>query len=294
MPQEMMPNVELVMWSQAGDAPLVASVRDRLSHHGYKAEYADAVPDTTAFRRAAKEYEAKDMKVSIWTKDSDIFGQLDKLVPDESSKRIHRQWVATWEMTFDAEKVGFVTAASGDDFRNKYREAKARYVWGDVSMIVQRILKDDGLGAYSPRKSGAVYFVPMASKDQLDKLEAFCDSIGLKFLRYQIPDTDAQKAEIANAISDALESECVIHAEAVEAYDQTTKPGYIENRLEAIETTRKMVEKLSGYLAAKAATLNERLDGIKAQTEGKLSMAQAYRPEAQRGRRIIAGVGAPA
>jgi hypothetical protein len=287
-------NVELVMWSQIGKPPIVTDVRMKLVRFNYKPDYAEDIPDTTSFRRAACEFQSKDMKVTIWTKDEAIFGQLDKLEPDEKTKRVKRIWQASWEMVFDAEKKGFVTADSGGEFRVKVTEAKNRYVWGDVSAIIQRILKEDGLGAYSLRKAGAVYVVPTTSKYQLDNLEAFCDAVGLKFLRYKVPDTLAQKMEIASAISDALDAECDAHLTAIEAYANETKPGHIENRLTALESTRALVVRLNEYLGAKAATLNERLDALKNQTEAKLQAAQSYRPHTNQGRRIIAGVGASA
>src|ERR1700733_9950027 len=102
--QSNLENVELVMWSQTGEAPLVEFTKNRLEFFGYKPEHAAPVPDTTAFRRAAAGFAAKDVKVTIWTKDADIFGQLEKLEPDENTKRMQRRWLASWEMRFDAEK----------------------------------------------------------------------------------------------------------------------------------------------------------------------------------------------
>jgi hypothetical protein len=112
-----------------------------------------------------------------------------------------------------------------DRLQEGFRQTSVTYTWADVSKVIQAILTKDGLGAYSPRKAGGVYFAPVnpAATDLLDRIERFATALGVRFLRYQVPDTDAQRAEIADAISAGVMVEINAHADAIGGYSE--KPG---------------------------------------------------------------------
>ena len=128
------------------------------------------------------------------------------------------------------------------------RPRRTHYTGADLSKVIQAILTEDGLGAFQPRKGGGVYFVPVKPEaaDLLDRIAKFAEAVQVRFLTYTVPDTAAQRQEIAEAIAVAFFAEVAQHAECVVGYDLTTKGGIIENRKEAIEATMKQMDKLRG------------------------------------------------
>jgi hypothetical protein len=272
-------NVELVMWSPAQDAepPLVAQMRDQLQDHGFRRDRADEVPNSTAFRRAVKAKEDKGYKATIW-QNGKLRAQLERLEPDANSNRLNRVWIGAWAMDDQGQVEG-----NGLDLPAH----KQRYVWADVSGIIQAILKHDGLGAYTPRRAGGVYFVPVSNADLLDRLEACCRSIGLNLLRYQVPDTSAQRGEIAEAIAASLSADCDEHAESLASYSaESTKPGIVANRLQAIQRTKTLTERLGSHLGQRGIVILERIDQLTQQCRDFLTAAESYRPMTA-GRRIL-------
>lgn len=273
-------NVELVMWSPvpATDPPLVGAVRHGLACHGFQEARADAVPFTTAFRRVVKGKEDKETKATVW-QNGKLRGQIDRLEPDGS--RIKRVFVAGWAADPETESV------DPDDIADEVRASTVQYTWADVSQVIQRVLKEDGLGAYSPKKTGGVYFVPTTSRTLLDSLQAACAAFGLNLLRYQIPDTDAQRGEIAAAIADAITAELDTHDEAIQGYSpDTTKPGVVVNRQDALIATDRVIQSLAHHLAGRAQPLRDRLNILTEQAAMLLGACQDYRAPAQ-SRRIV-------
>jgi hypothetical protein len=270
-------NVELVMYTPMQDAtpPTVAHMRDALAHHGFKRERADDVPDSTAFRRAVKNKEDKEHKATVW-QNGKLRGQLDRLEPQDDGT-IRRVWIGKWSM----DENGFV------DGGLEVAPFRERYVWADISGIIQEILKRDGLGAYTPRRAGGIYFVPVSNADLLDRLEQCCSSIGLSLLRYQVPDTSAQRSEVADAIATSLLADCDAHAEAIAGYSpETTKGGIVANRLEAVSQTGALANRLTPHLGDRAAPIFERIVALVAQANAVAAAIQAYRPVSG-GRRIV-------
>lgn len=270
-------NVELVMWSpqEKTDPPLIRAVRQALRDGEFPEQRAGDIPVSTAFRRAVKALETKETKVTVWHNGM-LHAQLDQLVPE--GERIHREFVT--RISLD-EKSGAITGHLPD-----LPAFQERYTWADVSMVVQAVLKEDGLGAYTPRRAGGVYFVPVTSRDLLDRLESVCRWIGLNLLRYQVPDTSAQRSEIADAVAASLVTEADLHNQALAAYSEETRAGVVNNRREAIAATVALVNRLLPHLVNRAQPLLDFLAQLDQQAVNLIARIEAYRPAA-RGRRIV-------
>jgi len=268
-------NVELVMWSPARgeEPPTVEMTRSALEARAFDRGHARDIPLSTAFRRAVKAQESETHKATIWGKET-LRAQLDALIPE--GERMRRETAKRWAVTNDVI-TGDALDVSG---------TSTTYTWADVSNVVQAILKTDGLGAYSPRRAGGIYFVPLVGgKDLLDRLERCTSAVGLNLLRYQIPDTDAQRSEVSDALADGLLSELREHEDAIALYGETTRGGIVENRREALSATLRLIHSLELFLAGRSAELRERVSALDTRCEEVLLAIRAYTPPA-RGRRI--------
>ena len=273
--------VELVMWSPARsqDPPRVTEVVDALTAQGFPADRAQAVPEETAFRRAVGTHERgadpkkgeNPLKATFWTNGT-LHGQIDELLKEP--EHIRRKTIATWRLTDN----GACLATSGD-LHVQIGPFKEVYTWSDVSKVIQAVLQKDGLGAYTPKKSGGVYFVPVASVDLLDKLENAAGAIGLNFLRFQIPDTAAGRAEVADAIYSNLQSTIDEHAAAIAEYKtDVTRAGVVRNRIDAMAETKKLIKRVASHLQGKGDELTARVDALTEACTKQAEMIDQYRP----------------
>ena len=238
-------DVELAMWTPEPGAkpPTVMDVRSALEANGFSEEHATDVPETTAFRRAVKAEESKDVKATLWKDRGRVHAQLDRLTP--AGEVVKRDLVATYE--------------AGDRYGLRVDSFAASYTWADVSKVIQTVLSKDGLGAFSPKRNGGVYFVPTSGSYILDRLQTACAQFGLRLLRYGIPDNSVQKDEIATAIHAAILWDLTQHAEAIGAYDIDTKVTVLTERRQRLQVVSDQIHRLEPHLNGRATELRTRV-----------------------------------
>ena len=108
---------------------------------------------------------------------------------------------------------------------------------GDISRIFKKTF-ESGLGIYSIRKAGGCYFVPIQSQAMILKFEKFIEEIGGKMRRVQVPGGAINLKTMAEAVVDGTKQVVDQYREAIENYSDTTPPGVIKNRYEAIQELR--------------------------------------------------------
>jgi hypothetical protein len=285
-------NVELCFWNlDAGDPPRVSVVRERLADHDLNPERAPDVAPATAFRRAVEAARSKEVLARVYTRQTDslLCAQLD--LERQEGHGLQRRRLAIYQL--EEGVVRLVEGAEQDGLHDNYAAARATYTWADVSKVIQAILLKDGLGAYSPRKSGGVYFVPVKPEaaDLLARIERFAGSLGVRFLRYQVPDTEAQRHEIADAIAHSFEDELAAHEAAIAGYTPETRPGVVQNRRLAVAQTAALMERLQpllvpGGIHGRVAQLLVKVHQLGVQLDAVEAAIAAYAP-APRGRRIV-------
>lgn len=261
-----LPNISLVFWNlDVKEPPHVDTVRDALRSNGLPEERAADIAPSTAFSRAAQTFKTKETEAKTYTSKETgrPRAQLDTLTEEDG--RLRRAFLASFELDED-ETPRHVAGASVDTFENAFNMARTHYTGADISKTIQAILKDDGLGAYSPRKNGGVYFVPVAptAADLLSRIEKFAAALSVRFLVYSVPDTDSQRAEIADAICDAFGQEIDQHASAAAEYTTATRPGILENRRTSIQATYEAMGRLRNLMNGRYSLLQDRLrDALK-------------------------------
>jgi len=264
-------NVSLLFWNLGeGDPPSVSAVRDSLAAAGLSATYAETVPVSTAFRRACDAKRKKTTLVRVFKNNGDLHWQIDE--ESIENNRLERRMVGVYRLhaTNTVRGVGFDFDRDLEQFLDtEFGKAVRTYEWGDVSTIIKNIIDKCGLGAYSPRKSGGVYFVPENPERprMLDQIEQFCTDIGIRFLRYTIPDTAAQRAEIMDAVSHGLEQDVIAHEQAIEEYSAESPSKALEKRVASIEATMALLDRLQHLIAGRHAALHYRLSNAKTRVE---------------------------
>lgn len=301
---ETLSNVELLMCApQKGEnPPTVGAMKRSLAERGFPEDLAGEIPVTTAFRRAvqavkaAYEQAAEDgTKLTIKAtcaegKDRKTFGQIEQVIADENG--ISRKKIAVWTMTVSEDGQPELSGPDLDRLNLSYH--RSTYTWADLTGIAREAMKKHLAGSYSPRPNGGVWFVPIPSREQIDRLDRAFSNVGFNLLRYAVPDTNAQKEEIARSIHDHFATELDEHRAAIEAYLPETRPGVMANRREAIAATAQAIQRVAHLLngrlqdlSAKTAACFEALNAKLAAAQQQQAAAAPVASQPTGGRRIL-------
>jgi hypothetical protein len=264
MTTETLPNIYLCLWNLAVKEPVkVTLARELLVANNLKAERAADIPATTALRRAVDTFKTKETEAKCWTSQetSQTRAQIDELYEEDG--KLRRRFLSQYELD-DDDRPRHLSGKELDGFVVAFDQASEHYTGADLSKIIQNILTEDGLGTYSPRKGGAVYFVPVKPEatDLLERIERFCRAVSINFLTYSVPDTAAQREEIANAIAASYIDEIGQHAEAIAGYSADTKAGIVSNRRDALAATSAHMAKLASLMNGRRVELQNEIDGL--------------------------------
>lgn len=289
--------IYLTLWNlDVKDQPTISQVRAHLEANGLNPERAEDVPASTALRRAASELKTKESDVKVFTskKTDRLRAQFDALIENEEGQ-IRRKFVALYELS-ENDRPEYVGGEVLSEIPAAFDKALTTYTGADLSRVIQNILKEDGLGSYSPRKGGGVYFVPVKpeAQDLLQRIERFAQAVQVRFLTYSIPDTQAQRAEIAEAIADAYANQVGEHGAAIAEYTPETREHIFANRREALQATRKALDSVALFLNGRYASLCQDLEDLNVKltnAENARKAQQDYEANqnrAQGRRRIVA------
>lgn len=258
-------NVEIALWNLGRANPPVTQAREQLSAASLDPARAEDVPESTAFRRAVDSLKEKDVLGRIWTRKADslLCAQLDREHEEEGELR--REQLGIYALRDGRPQIERGRALPELDAA--YQHALDTYTGADVSRVLKAVLEKDGYGAYSLRPGVYVCPVNPTATDLLDRLERFASSLSVRFLRYQIPDTGAQRGEIADAIQASLAADLDAHAEAIAAYSSETKPGHLDNRADGITHTQEIISRLSHLIREHRDRLSARVDALRAALE---------------------------
>lgn len=276
-------NVRLVYWAlDGGDDGIDVSIVDAKSYlesASLKRDRAEEIAESTAFRRAVAKVTGKvpgterTLFPRFWTRKTD--GMLTvKIMQQEQNEsgKLDVSDYAEYELT---EQSGVRQINGPNDqyvrLRASYNHATNHYNASDVTKIIQKVLVEDGLGAYPCKPNGGVYFVPLrpGAEDMLTKLTNFCRDCGTRFLTYDVPDIASQREEIAAAAFRSITSDLDIHATAIVAYGAETKKGILENRRTSLTATAELVTSLSSLLNGKATELQARITELRGMVDAK-------------------------
>jgi hypothetical protein len=256
----------LAFWNlDVRDQPTVEAVRESLVANRLEPARAQDIPASTAMRRAADLLKSKTIEARTWTcqKTDRTRTQIDELV--EHDGQLKRVFVGQYELD-EHDCPRHVAGAEQALFLPAFEEAAGHYTGADLSRVIKSILDKDGLGAYSPRKGGAVYFVPIKPEaaDLLERITRFAASVQVNFLTYEVDDTAGQRTEIASAIANTYQAEIDTHTKAINDYNLETKPGIVDNRREALKSTGSAMARLQGLMNGRYEAFRDTLATLEA------------------------------
>ena len=267
----MLRNIRLGFWNMPAAKevefrPTIQQTRNRLGDAGLPEKYAEDIGETTAFRRACDQCRAPDIEARCFKgADDELYCQIDQLVPesDTESAKLRRTNKGVWKHTIAGPvRVRGYDRVTDDMMVTEYESAKTTYQYADIGRMLMQILTKEGLGIFSPRKSGGIYFIPTdeSCSKLMERVAAFCVAMSVDLLQYDIPDTEAQRQAIGEAIAAGIAVEVAQHREAVEAYTATTRPETFSNRRALMGQTAMLLVRLSIYLNGHAASIAGELD----------------------------------
>lgn len=292
---ETLNDMKLVMWNmppakEVEFRPSISATRDKLHDAELPQKYAEDIADTTAFRRATAQCRAPDIESRCFKgADDQLYCQIDQLAPesDNESAKLKRTTKGVWKHTVNGPmRVRGYDHVTHDLIALEYETAKTTYEYADIGRMLQQIITKEGLGIYSPRKAGGIYFVPTdaACRGLLDKLETFCASIEVRLLQYSVPDTIGQRHEVAEAIAAGISVDVAAHREAIEAYSVSTRPESFQNRRNLMAQTAQLLIRLSTYLNGHAIEFGRQLDELEQSLKTLEADQAAHVPS---GRRVL-------
>lgn len=289
---QLLDNSDLVYWNYPDktDQPTMEEVRGAVRNNSL---WETDLPDITAekaFRRAAVSMRDKATDTQVFSFESTLHVQLDRVLVDATDPRLNRTLSGVWKHDIsDARKVVQVEGYDYNltaELETSYRHAATSFSWADLGTFLKATFDNHGLGLHALRDGGCVYTAPSseASKQLFDQVEAFCTRFGIAFLRWQTPNTEAHKDEIRRAVARTIKQEIDGHDEAVAAYTETVRAETISLRRSLMAQTAMRLVNLSAHLNGFAAGLAGRLDDLEATLKQLESAAMTYVPT---GRRVM-------
>ena len=275
MSAALLPHVEVIMWNLGnGSPPSVSHVRQSLEANGLDVSRLSDIANSTAFRRAAVELRSDDVSTTLFTKKhvvgsvefDTVAVQVDRSRHySESSQRLESDKAGVYLLDdrSEDEEVHILPCTWDScplilsELRSSYVSFRHNCQWGDLSTVLNAILKKDGMGTYSPRKAGGVYFCPLNQTlpDLMDRVEQFSIETGVSLVRLGVPDTGAARRMVRDSIADAMLVELRDHKSAIENYSEDTRSNTFVDRRASMAGTLSAVYRMESLLGDSVAPL---------------------------------------
>lgn len=152
----------------------------------------------------------------------------------------------------------------------------------DVARIFMKTFESTN-GIYPVRRAGGCYFVPIASQDLIERFEKFMEAIGGSLRRIQIPGGAVNLKTMAEAVVDGTRTAIEEYRAAIEDYSETTAPGVISNRVNAILELRQRKMALRHFFG-------EQIDALDTEFDALDKLLQEKNEEVVRGKQSTASV----
>lgn len=287
---QLLDNSDLVYWNypEKTDQPAMSRVREEVrSNCLWEADLPEITPEK-AFRRASTLMRDKTTDTQVFAFDDALHVQVDRVVVDDRDAKLNRTLSGVWKhkLAGGVEQVGGWNPTLTEELQVSYQHALATYTWGDLGVFLKSTFEVHGLGLHALRDGGCVYTAPIseACGSLLDHVQTFCDALGIAFLRWQTPNTEAHKNEVRRAIARTMRVEIDEHEEAIAAYTTSTRPETFAGRRSLINVTAQRLVRLHTHLNGQLAGFGERLTALDERIAAIEAEQTAFVPS---GRRVM-------
>lgn len=275
---------EIITWQAAGEHSRTAVI-EALRASGLPEEAAPEFSVKTGFDRAAKKLTENRLieEVPSPVKDDEVIYQLTaKVLKDvtggDEARELEYQKEGYVRLNKDTGKIRCKNAKVREAFQSMLdKEMETRYA-SDVTQSIRRLLDKADVDLFPLKDSGHVYFVPVAHTAFLDKIEAFCESLGGKLDRFPIPagEPKAEKA-IKNTVATAINSLIKQQETVIDGFTGIVHKSSLEKAAEKIKTGRVKIEAYAHYLGEQQKALLTSLDALNEKLRDKVKEASEAR-----------------
>lgn len=156
---------------------------------------------------------------------------------------------------------------------------------GDITGVIQRLFDKqavsgkvsvNGLGMFSMRRAGGVYFVPQEYAGFIQKVDVFLTNLGWRLNRLPIPKgTPEGDRTVKDSVASGIATIIADYEAAVESFSVDTRDSTLERAAKRIEITRAKVQAYACYLQDKVQDLELALDEAAAKLKEKVGAVTA-------------------
>ncbi len=265
---------EIVTWDLAAMEVGYQAVQDALQAAGLPTGEAKHLRAQTAFSRAVKdlrEGRAIDRVTTDKTAGTIVF-QFTRKGLDSAGARLDFNYEALCTLATD---TGDITCPDSPEIeqhaRTMFAHAMAHRTTSDVTRLVQRLFAAHAdLYPINPKK-GVAYFVPEPHRDFSAKVEDFLKALGGRLDRFPVPSgTSEGNAAVQNTVEDGLSALAGELQDAVDAWDEKTRPSTMEKATDRLQTIFHKTESYAEYLGDRQSSLLADLTAQKKRLAAKI------------------------
>ncbi len=140
----------------------------------------------------------------------------------------------------------------------------------DVTRIIQKLFERQA-DLFPIREQGGAYFCPQEHAGFVDRVQGFLGRLNGRMNRYPIPaGTPHGDRSIKDAVASGLAALIVEHQQAIDRFDEDTRPSTLERAAERIRQTKFKIESYSCYLAEERTRLERELASASARLRAKV------------------------
>lgn len=262
---------EIVTWDMQSTEVKYSDVLEALDNAGLSRDYAGEMRYTNAFSRASKHLKANRTIDRLKRKGDQQQYQLT--AKQEVNDRIDYHYETVLDL--DVE-TGSVYCEDNEDLADEATKLTAYAMQTrtsqDITRIVQRLFAENSsLFPINPRK-GVAYFVPDEHREFTAKVQQFLVELGGRLERFPVPaGTEGGNESVAEAVSKGLQSLVDELEDAVDDWNQETRPGTFKRAEERLDVIQFKVEAYAQHLGEKQRELLDKLAEARGRVTSKAS-----------------------
>ena len=144
-----------------------------------------------------------------------------------------------------------------------------------MTRIIQNLFERQA-DLFPIREQGGCYFVPQEHVGCVDRVQGFLGRLNGKMSRYPIPaGTPHGDRSVKESVAAGIAALIADHEQAVERFDEDTRPSTLERAADRIRQTRYKLEVYATYLAEEKTRLERELAGASMKLRAKVESLAA-------------------
>lgn len=274
---------ELVCWSCNGVKVTYHTVIQALRDSGLDENVARKLLPRNAFKRACKSLSSNRVirEVKELSSATELVFQFTAEKMGEG--RFSYELEALVKINRDSGRVDCENADLKDRAQSLLDEAIEGRTGNDVTRIIQRLFEQNA-DLFPVRDRGGIYFVPIAFREFVDKIQTFMGKMNATLDRWPVPSGMAEsKASVRDSITAGLDRAIEEHFAAIEQFDDTTRASTFANHERNIQETQFRLEAYQALLEDRKEALEKSLEKARELLQARMAgMFSAFNEDESR------------